>query len=89
MTIKHELTGLWARAAGDAKFRARLLKDPLAAAACLGIALNAGQVAVARDLHRQLAVSAQAAAPHPDASSTVTLPSQIPVPRLLPLVETS
>lgn len=85
----HQLKTLWARVASDANFRVRFLREPLAAAACLGIALNATQVAAARDLHQQLTSIPQTRERADQSADEMpmggSLPATIAMPRLLPL----
>lgn len=83
MAVRNDLTRLLAKASQDINFRARLLKEPLLTAACLGIALNAGQATAAKNLHEQ---TAQPAAATADSDEDVAFLIHLPrVPRLIPL----
>lgn len=84
MSSTQDLKTLQAKVTGDAGFRARFLRDPLAAAACLGIALNATQVSAAKDLHQDIASPTHEASTTSNVAFIIGFPRVINSPRVLP-----
>ena len=84
MSSNQDLKNLQAKVIGDTGFRARFLRDPLAVAACLGIALNATQVAAANDVHQKIEGPRQEAFSPTECAVIVTFPRVVSTPHLLP-----